>query len=64
MCMTSFPVMSRDHVIICSVPMLFYDEDCKMLYVAAKVCPTVCIVYIRLCYRISGNLDVFKLWQS
>ena len=46
MCMTSFPVMSRDHVIICSVPMLFYDEDCKMLYVAAKVCPTVCIVYI------------------
>ena len=26
-------------MITVSVPMLFYDEDCKMLYVAAKVCP-------------------------
>ena len=42
----------RAHVMSCDpsrVPMLFYDEDCKMLYVAAKVCSTcVCVCVVRV----------------
>ena len=36
------------------VPMLFYDEDCKMLYVAAKVCSAcVCVCVCSVCIQVN-----------
>jgi len=50
----------RAHMMSCNpsrVPMLFYDEDCRVLYVAAKVCVCVC-AHVCVCVCVCAHVCV------